>query len=189
MLRNKHIPTKRPNPFQYFLDCFHNSVAQYFRDFGTSMISSSSNGRYAPSLASKSTVPLSRHIELCHWPFSLFRIGPPGYISTVSTIPKLFGSGVPSLRVSVYPYRSSSKWPFTHTHISLDVLCLWIGITVSGSMALSILWEQSFIELRRSKLHLLRDEYLALPVRKSRVVLSITIAHNEPFFDFQPVNV
>ena len=31
-----------------------------------------------------STVPLSRHFRLCHWPFSMFSIVPPGTISMVS---------------------------------------------------------------------------------------------------------
>ena len=34
-----------------------------------------------PSFASNSTVPLSRHFRLCHWPFSIFSTTPPGTIS------------------------------------------------------------------------------------------------------------
>ena len=46
--------------------------------------SSSSSGLYAPSFASNSTVPLSRHFKLCHCPFSIFSTTPPGTISMVS---------------------------------------------------------------------------------------------------------
>lgn len=47
-------------------------------------ISSSPNGRYAPSFASSNTVPDSRHFKLCHCPASIFNTTPPGTISTVS---------------------------------------------------------------------------------------------------------
>ena len=65
-LRHKHIPTKLPNPLQYILDRFHNSVAQCFRDSGSSSIPSTSCGTKGPSLHSKNTLPDSRDSTLCH---------------------------------------------------------------------------------------------------------------------------
>ena len=69
-LRPEEIGDKLPDCVQYIFYSFHTS--------------SSSNGRYGPSFASNSTVPLSRHFKLCHCPFSIFSTIPPGTISIVS---------------------------------------------------------------------------------------------------------
>lgn len=75
---------------------------------------------------------------------------PPGTMSIVSTIPKLSGSGVPSLCSFVYPYRYSSKCPLTHTTVSEVSLCRCIGIIVPGSSAFSIRWDCTSGEVRKS---------------------------------------
>ncbi len=74
MLRHKHIPTKLPNPFQYYLDRFHDSVAQDFRNSSaySASIPSSSCGTNGPSLHSKKQLPDAKDSTLYHTPLGTF---------------------------------------------------------------------------------------------------------------------
>lgn len=92
--------------------------------------SSSFIASHAPSLHSSTTVPLSSERRECQTP---------GTRSTTA------------IRVPETSKKYSSQCPRTQTTVSEESLCRWMGSTVPGSTALSIRWDLSSGEFRRSR--------------------------------------
>jgi hypothetical protein len=66
------------------------------------------------------------------------------------------------------------------TTVSDEARCLWIGITVPGSRALSIRWEPSEGEFRRSIFIRRRGEAVAWADKPFSICLSMVIPYYTP---------
>ncbi len=135
-------------------------AAPYF-----TIISSSSSARYAPSLHSNSTLPLSKHSSECHLSFSTFSI----LVSPLASSTTLSVSFPPSSK------KCQHILPRRITTVSDECRCRCIAITVPGSRALSILCDPSSGLFRKSKFILSLGEDFADAVNSSSIFWSIIL--------------